>query len=145
MAAKLQVSQTDIDKVCGWISGIGQNTRDLWNKVVPVIKEAATLELSDANPNRWKPLSQKYLLWKKSKGYPSTIGVRTGFLKESTLEHPDIVYADKSMEYRVVDSKGYFQFFHARRPLFKHTTNYIGEMYASAVRQWINSDIGGDK
>lgn len=148
MDLTLRLKEKDRVNVSKWIGDIGSNTRALWDVMVPIIKDGAKLELSDANPNNWEPLKEKYLQWKLKKGYPATIGVRKGFLKTATIVDPIIIYKDKSLLYQVNseigianEGKDYFHWFHRKRPLFQYTTRYTNELYKDAVRNWIKGSI----
>lgn len=141
MKFKISANEKEIQNVLNWIGAIGQNTRDLWDIVVPIIREKTAEEFTDDNPNRWKELSPRYLEWKRAMGYPDTIGVATGLLRDTAINTQDIFYGDRELRYQVKDSPGYFQDFHSKRPLFGYTRTHLETLYREAVQKWINNDI----
>jgi hypothetical protein len=147
MKPELQVNDADVKRVTQWIESIGVDKRQLWNTMEPVIREQMNREFSDENPNRWKALSPHYLQEKLAAGFPATIGVRTGNLKRAATDAAIVEKREEFMVYTInpgmdkSDEGPYFEDFHAKRKIFRHTTPYINKVYHEAAERWIKTDI----
>ncbi len=151
-AVKINVDELDVKRVFSWIMDASSNTRVLWNTVEPLMKMQVSRQFSDENPNNWKPLKQSYLDWKVSQGYPKTIGVRKGYLKEAATDKAIISKERNHMTYSIntdiaVQAEGYdyFSKFHKQRKIFKHTTRYMNKLYYEAAESWINNSLKESK
>lgn len=147
---KLEVNQKDINQVFSWIKEKGNNLDSLWNKIIPIMKDQVKYEFSDANPNRWKALSKTYKKWKEEHGYPSTIGVRKGTLKDAATNNAVIKKSKKYMEYgvdtdRVVENGIKYAFeFNKKREIFKYTHRYMDHLVDKAADEWIEKELKRD-
>jgi len=139
----LVVDQKDVDSVFSWIKEKGSNLNNLWDRLIPIIKEKASYEFTDANPNGWKKLSKNYLKWKRAHGYPDTIGVRKGKLKEAATVGALIKRSKTDLEYgvdedKVVENGVKYAFrFNKRREIFKYTHKYLNNAIDAAANKWL--------
>lgn len=137
-------------KVIEWIDTGTNSMTDgaihLWPLLRPVIEQGVKYEFSDDNPNVWTPLKPRYLAWKRKKGFPDTIGIMTGALKQAATtdaiikENKD--YLNWQVSPNVSGYKGkktgeYAQYFARKRPLFKYTITFLSDQLRKVFKQWV--------
>ena len=133
----LQKFIDDVDKRAG-------DMRPVWDAITPDMKQSLKFEFSNANPNSWTGLEQKYVRWKRKQGYPDTIGIATGALKGSLTDTPKIKKRKKFMRWSPGGSDGrkvkpYAKHFDhykdgtPKRPIFGHTVKFIARTVRKAV------------
>lgn len=139
----VKLEEQDVNKVFNWVNKVGSDPTELWNILVPIIRKEADKEFTDSNPNNWKALTLKYKILKAKQGFPQTIGVRTGILKEAATTKATIIRSNGKLSYSVNNSmdKGYFNYFQKRRNIFKYTKAYIKSIYKEVTQRWLNEDI----
>lgn len=143
-----EVNQRDRRAIFSWIRTEGKSVMDLWEEIVPIIKNSVGKEFSDENPNQWSALKPSYAAWKIKKGYPSTIGVRTGVLKSSAIEEAIITKKPSFLRYEVnmemTKTRGkqpYAFWFNKRRPLFLYSEKYVNQVIDTAVEDYLSKKI----
>lgn len=90
-----------------WFESIEQKSNDatpLWKALTPGIKKAVNYEFSEANPNKWAPISDRWKNWKNQHGYPTTIGIRTGSLKRAVSDDAKVEYLPHKMNWMLNES-----------------------------------------
>ena len=126
--------------------------RDTFLEIAGQIKDELTYEFSEANPAGWGDLSDKYKQWKTRHGYPVTIGIMTGALKESLTDSAVIDAQPKRLTYTYNEStrnaKGqsvgeYAKFFNAEREIMPHIKDRINEITKDAVAEAVNQGFQG--
>jgi phage gpG-like protein len=144
----IDVNDRDLQQVVKWIDSIGSNKKKLWKQMIPVMREQVSKEFSDANPNEWKALKPSYVQWKMDQGYPATIGVRTGNLKDAATTNALTTYTDEYLVYQInsnmataAEGFNYFLDFNRKRKIFKHTERYMNSLYRQSAESWLNADI----
>lgn len=133
-----------------WIDRFGEyasDARNLWPDLEPDVEKSVKYEFSDANPNDWKPLSVNYLRWKRRMGFPDTIGVATGTLKMAATDQAVKDHTAQRMRWSVnttvqnafehVSVGEYAYKFHAKRPIFGKTKDFLKSTLREAVRKWV--------
>ena len=91
--------ENSIKSAVNWLGDIekkAENTKPLWQSLTPDVKQAITYEFSEANPNGWMALSEKWLERKRKEGKPDTIGIYTGELKKGATDDAEIKYLSDS-------------------------------------------------
>jgi len=133
----------------GFVSDVNKRAADLrpvWDAITPDMKQSLKFEFSNANPNGWAGLEQKYVSWKRKQGYPDTIGIMTGALKKSLTQTPKIKKRKKFMIWKPDGNvegfegkkvKTYMGFFNAKRPIFGHTVKFIARTVRKAVFKYV--------
>lgn len=130
-----------------------ENTDVLWKSLDDDIIKAINYEFSDANPNRWNQLSQKYFVEKTAKGFPETIGVRTGSLKRAATTDAIKDYKKGIMEWAVNQNiqsgafgslkdkrvGDYDHYFNEVRPIFIYSIDFIEVEGKKAVEDYVTS------
>ena len=126
------------------------DAKDLWKDLEPGIEKSINYEFSDANPNVWKPLTNKYLNWKIKKGYPGTIGILTGALKRAVTTDAKKEFAAKYLRWRmntkIPGYKGkltgeYGKYFHKARQIFRYTKSWFkNNVIKIAVKIWVDKN-----
>lgn len=134
-----------------------KNMRPVFKRLVPVIKEAERYAFSEANPSGWPALKAQYKNWKISKGYPSTIGIRTGALKIAATDKAIVNAGRKRLTYGLNPAtrgiqKGatakqknkrvgeYAHYFNERRPIFEYAAKYINDLTKRMIKEYIAMD-----
>jgi len=124
-------------EVRNWLQDAEKTVKDtgpIWDALIPLIRQGMRFEFSGANPNAWPGLSDKYLKWKISKGYPATIGILTGGLKQSLTDDAVIKKARKKLTWGAnLSIPGYggktvLEYgwrFNIKRPIYKYTLGFI--------------------
>lgn len=135
------------------------DTRSIWKELTPDIKKAINFEFSEANPNKWDPITEKYKVTKIRQGFPSTIGVRTGSLRSAASENADVVYKPLGIEWSIKENitsgqfgslknitvGDYAKYFHGspgNRPIFVYTKKWLSEIGKKAVKEYIKEASG---
>lgn len=128
--------------------------RDVWSVIIPQIRQAERYAFSEANPSGWAGLDDRYKAWKAKKGYPTTIGIRTGALKEAATSKAITKLKKKSLEYRVnphvvARERGatkkmkmtrvgqYMHYFDGKRPVFEYARDYINNFMKKTAAEYI--------
>ena len=132
------------------------DTRSIWKELTPDIKKAINFEFSEANPNKWDAISEKYKATKIRQGFPSTIGVRTGSLRSAAGENADVVYKPLGLEWSVKESitsgqfgslknttvGDYAKWFNKNREMFIYTSKWLSDIGKKAVKEYIKEASG---
>lgn len=114
----------------------------VFSEIIPEIQAEFRYEFSDANPADWKALTARYERWKIKNGFPVTIGIMTGALKDAITDSATVKIDKKSMVYAVNESisgyKGklvgnYAKYFDRRRKIFPHVRDVFKKRIKDAV------------
>lgn len=99
--------------------------------------EGMSETFANENRGRWEPLTPKYRAWKRKKGYPDRIGVRTGAMRDSltTKGAPNAVLKISGNSAQFGTSVKYAHFFHRRRPLLDIAREHIVKWIERELRQ----------
>jgi len=136
--------------VFNWVEDIKKTVSDtgaVWKTLKPLIKDSLKYEFSGANPNNWPGLSPSYIAWKTEKGFPTTIGVRTGALKESLTESAKVKETKSKLIWganlsitgwpaQPVSEYGWK--FNLKRPIYKYTKKFLNKnIKQKVVDTWL--------
>lgn len=140
---------------------LADDGRPLWAELLQPIEDAMSYEFSHANPNNWPGLKPETIDWKRSKGFPDTIGIMDGALKRASTNEAVIDSTKEALLWgvnpNVTGYKGapvgdYAQYFNdgsqdgtnPARPLFGFTKKWVkNNIIDLAVKLWVN--IGWSK
>lgn len=140
---------------------LANDGRSLWAELLQPIEDAMKYEFSDANPNNWPGLKADtgYVDWKRSKGYPVTIGIMSGALKRASTSEAVVKQTKDALNWGVnPDVRGYkgkpvgdyAEYFNDKtenspaRPLFGFTRKWVKDnIINEAVKLWVK--IGWSK
>jgi hypothetical protein len=139
-----------------WINDVEKaidDSKDLWKLLDSDIVKAVNYEFSEANPNSWKQLSQAYFTEKTAKGFPETIGVRTGSLKRAAAEDAIREYGKGVLGWAVnnnvtagafgslknLRTGDYAEEFNELRPIFVYSVDHIKREGSKAVEKYVQS------
>lgn len=120
-----------------------RDMRDVWDVVEPDLLEAFNYTFSMRNPSGWQGLSAKYLDYKRRHGYPDTIGILTGALKEAMTESANIKKARKYLSWGmgsgVTGHKGrpvedYAGYFNRKRPIFTYVRTFYHKITKKVLK-----------
>jgi hypothetical protein len=121
-------------------------------KIREYMRDEFKYEFSSANPAGWSALTAKYKSWKAAHGYPVTIGIMTGALKDAMTTSAIVDIGPKSLLYKINDGvigyKGksvgeYAKYFNGRRPIVPHVADRVRGRIKEAVKSVIKQ--GYDK
>lgn len=115
---------------------------DTFRELVPEIQELIKYEFSQSNPAGWDPLTAKYVKWKQDHGYPVTIGIMTGALRDALTDSAVVDIQPKELNYKlnegVAGYKGkttgsYAKWFNKHRKIMKYVRKIMKERIKRAV------------
>lgn len=135
------------------------DTRSIWKELTPEIKKQINYEFSDANPNKWDPISAKYKATKIKQGFPVTIGVRTGSLRNAAGDNAIVTYKPSGIEWELnenitsgqfgslknITTGDYAKYFHGSpgdRPIYVYTVEWLNNIAKQAVKEYILKSAG---
>jgi len=127
----------------GDMSRRSDDVSEALGKIREYMRDAFKHEFSSANPAGWKALTAKYKNWKASHGYPVTIGIMTGALKDAMTSDAIIDIGPKSLTYQMnagtIGYKGkpvgeYAKYFNGGRPVVPHVADAVRGKIREAVR-----------
>lgn len=114
--------------------------RGVWPGIIEDLRDAMRFSFSESNPGKWGKLKDPYRNWKIKKGYPATIGIRTGDLKKSFTEDARTKIERLKFSYTYGSGKTvseYAQHFSNKRPVFNYARAYINKISKQAVEKAI--------
>lgn len=127
-----------------------EDVSDVFRSIEPLIKEKLKYEFSEANPAGWDGLKPKYKAWKAKNGYPTTIGILTGTLKEAATRSAKVEVYPQKMIYDVnpnltnsltgKSTGDYMGHFNSRRTILPYAREYIQKIIKDAVRRHIKEE-----
>lgn len=134
---------------------LADDGRPLWAELLQPIEDAMKYEFSAANPNNWPGLKPEYVNWKRSKGFPDTIGIMDGALKRAATSEAMTDLTKSALTWgvnpNVTGNKGrpvgdYAKYFHYKtkhtpaRPLFGFTKKWVKDNVIDlAVKLWVKT------
>jgi len=121
------------------------DTPALWAQLKPEIKQAMAYTFSDANPAGWPGLKPSYVRWKAKFGFPGTIGVMTGALKESVTNQAKVSESSKYLNWALgsvtnefgENTKIYGPKFNERRPIFKYARKFLKGIFRKVLKDFV--------
>ena len=136
------------------------DTRSIWDDLTPDIKNAVDSEFSDSNPNKWDAIQASYKATKVRQGFPATIGVRTGSLRDAASKYAEIVYKPLGLNWALNEniSSGQFgslenkttgdyaKYFNDEeyqgRTIYVYTLKWLEDIGKKAVTEYIKESSG---
>ena len=136
------------------------DTRSIWRDLTPDIKNAIDTEFSDSNPNGWDSLQASYKATKIRQGFPATIGVRTGSLRDAASKYAKIVFKPLGLNWALNEnvSSGQFgslknmttgdyaKYFNDEeyqgREIYVYTLKWLSNIGKKAVKEYILESAG---
>jgi hypothetical protein len=126
----------------------------LWELLQPEINKSIKYEFSVANPNSWTRLKAGTVKNKRRLGFPDTIGVMSGTLKDAMTDDAKIKKSKKKLRWGINENlrgwKGksvsdYAYAFHygyskrnqPARPIMEFTKKHLRTLMRTAVKIWI--------
>ena len=142
-----------------WFDDFAQDvsdTRSIWRDLTPDIKNAIDSEFSDSNPNKWDSLTAAYKATKIKQGFPATIGVRTGSLRDAASKYAKVIYKPLGLNWALNEniSSGQFgslknmttgdyaKYFDKKREIFVYTSKWLSKIGRQAVKEYIKESAG---
>jgi len=132
------------------------DTRSIWKDLTPDIKNAIDSEFSDSNPNGWDSLQASYKATKIRQGFPPTIGVRTGSLRDAASKYAKVVFKPLGLNWELNEniSSGQFgslknmttgdyaKYFDKKREIYVYTLKWLEGIGKQAVKEYIKESAG---
>ena len=128
--------------------GVG-DLRPLWTAVEPQVRKFAKHEFDGSNPNLWMELKPSYREIKVKQGYPATIGVRTGKMRDAASKDALVKIKRSLMSYRLnnsvaVDTSGvnYAKYFDKARKIYRFSQKRVVSFINGTSLKYINAMLG---
>ena len=126
-------NRKEVDALFNTLGAKLKDLRAIWQDVVRAMP-GVIARLFARRQQIWKPLTPKYLEWKRKHGYPTNIGILTGRMYRALADpsSPDNLQEinELSMRYGLKMSAGfeYPRYFDKDRPLFSLEPDYSNEL-----------------
>jgi hypothetical protein len=120
--------------------------------IVEYMRKEFGYEFSGSNPAGWDALISKYRSWKAAHGYPVTIGILSGGLKEAMTGDAIVDIGPRKLTYEMnagtIGFKGrsvgdYAKYFNASRPITKYVSGKVREKVRTAVKEAVKKGYEG--
>lgn len=119
---------------------------DVFREITPYVKSVLKYTFSNANPSQWDAISDKYIAWKTKHGYPATIGIMTGAMKEAVSDSAKIEIGRLKFVYSINTSQAnprggtvgsYAYYFNKKRNIMDYAKIRIRGTIKQAVKKSI--------